>query len=194
MNTAAIHYHFGSKPELVRAILGRRIEPLNAERARLLEEELERSAGERIPAEVLLRAFLLPMASDPHAIGDEMRRVHALFAWLHSEGERLPLSMQHHLEPIKLRFAEALARGRDLSVDEANERIGYAMGAMVQLMSHASGIVEAEPWAPEEFERRRERLFHFLAAGLDAPAHRTNQGRASADAQPAEPAPKAMNA
>ena len=38
VNLAATHYHFGSKEGLLRATVDRRMEPLNEERVRLLEE------------------------------------------------------------------------------------------------------------------------------------------------------------
>src|ERR1043166_6329556 len=36
-NLAAVHYHFGSKEGLVKAVFSRRLKPLNQERLRLLE-------------------------------------------------------------------------------------------------------------------------------------------------------------
>ncbi len=38
VNQAAVHYHYGSKDELLKAVLNRLIVPMNEERLRLLDE------------------------------------------------------------------------------------------------------------------------------------------------------------
>ena len=46
VNLAAVHYHFGSKEELIRAVFARRFEPINRERLRLLTDfEVAGKAG-----------------------------------------------------------------------------------------------------------------------------------------------------
>jgi len=55
-NIAAVNYHFGSKADLAKEVLLRRIEPINRERARRLDE-LPPDA----PAREVLRAFLEPV-------------------------------------------------------------------------------------------------------------------------------------
>jgi AcrR family transcriptional regulator len=58
VNVAAIHYHYGSKEQLLRATLERIVAPVNAERLRLLDEAL---AGAGPPSiEAILSAFLCP--------------------------------------------------------------------------------------------------------------------------------------
>jgi len=54
VNLAAVNYHFGSKEELVKAVLRRRIEPINDERRRRLD------AMQTPTLEGIVRAFLEP--------------------------------------------------------------------------------------------------------------------------------------
>lgn len=60
VNVAAVHYHFGSKETLLRAVLDRIIRPLNEMRLRLLDEALAGSAGRPLPVETVLEAFIRP--------------------------------------------------------------------------------------------------------------------------------------
>src|SRR5258707_12317150 len=60
VNVAAIHYYFGSRDELLRAVLDRIIKPLNARRLALLKQSLDAHHGRPLPVEEILRALLLP--------------------------------------------------------------------------------------------------------------------------------------
>ena len=68
VNLAAVNYHFGTKDELVREVLRRRIEPLNKERFDELARR-EASAGPSGPSvEEIIDAFIGPalrLSSDP---------------------------------------------------------------------------------------------------------------------------------
>ncbi|NUU26139.1 MAG: helix-turn-helix transcriptional regulator, partial [Streptomycetaceae bacterium] len=57
-NSAAVHYHFGSKHDLIAAILHRRLEALAARREQLL---LELEADERPSLRKVVEALLLPV-------------------------------------------------------------------------------------------------------------------------------------
>src|SRR5689334_415996 len=59
VNLASIHYHFGSKQELLDAIIARRAGPVNQERRASLDALEKRGTP---PVEKVLPAFLEPMA------------------------------------------------------------------------------------------------------------------------------------
>ena len=63
VNVAAIHYYFGSRDELLRAVLDRIIKPLNARRLALLNESVASHHGRPLPVEEILRAFLFPTSN-----------------------------------------------------------------------------------------------------------------------------------
>src|SRR5581483_7516693 len=62
VNLAAIHYHFGSKEDLLAAVVARKAGPVNEERLALLDK-LEAQSGKRPPSvRKVLEAWFLPMA------------------------------------------------------------------------------------------------------------------------------------
>lgn len=68
VNLASINYHFGSKVQLVQAVLKRRLEWINLERIRLLDELEKQAAPNPVKPSQLVDAFfgtLLRHASDP---------------------------------------------------------------------------------------------------------------------------------
>jgi AcrR family transcriptional regulator len=60
VNLAAIHYHFGSKEDLIAAVFERRVVPVNEARLAALGA-VEKASGKRIPKlEAILEAFIRP--------------------------------------------------------------------------------------------------------------------------------------
>jgi AcrR family transcriptional regulator len=60
INPALAHYHFGSKENLLREILTRRMAPLSDERVRLLDELLSRQGDPPYTLREALHAFIAP--------------------------------------------------------------------------------------------------------------------------------------
>lgn len=60
-NAAVVNYHFGSKDELIKAILADRLERIDADRGRLLDQAL--SGGQPPELTALLAALVLPQVS-----------------------------------------------------------------------------------------------------------------------------------
>ena len=75
VNLAAVNYHFGSKTGLLFAVVERRVNPVNAERLRLLDT-LE-SGPEPPELEAVLRAFIAPAFScGPHPPEIRKKKIH----------------------------------------------------------------------------------------------------------------------
>lgn len=163
VNSAAIHYHFGSKEGLIEALFSRRITPINEERlARLRAMEKSGQADH----ESLLRAFLEPMlgVSVPHG-GEGQRARAALGRIFLEEPESFGSLAEAHVSEVKARFAAALARLSAIDSDEATERIEYAMGAMLHAFARRALASRELPDAGD-VQLRMQRLIRFLTAGF----------------------------
>jgi AcrR family transcriptional regulator len=60
VNVAAVHYHFGDKPAVLRAVTSRVVDPLNARRFRLLELAEATAAPDPPPLAAVMNAFVRP--------------------------------------------------------------------------------------------------------------------------------------
>jgi len=168
LNPAAVHYHFGSKQILLRALLERRIDPLNQERRVLLDHVLR--DGES-PLEGILDAYLRPVLR--HSGGATGALNSLLFG--------LPEDVRSELVddlfgPIHRRFHAALRKALpDLSVGEVEERFRFAVAIMLHV---ASGQIDIYPSDARSLPRRSSEdrlraIVAFLAHGMRAPGSRT---------------------
>jgi len=60
VNVAAIHYHFGSKEEVLRGVTDRIVGPLNQRRFEMLDAAVEAAAPDLPPIEDIVGAFIRP--------------------------------------------------------------------------------------------------------------------------------------
>lgn len=166
-NLGAITYHFGTKQALTRAVIDRRLEPLNEERSRLLEQA-ERARAPRPPRlEDVLHAAIFPtielMRRHPHFMrivgrllcdpSDRIRR-HVEAKPLFRRFLRAIASAAPHLPPMELAWRVHFVRGALLGTWTASDslRSGRGNGAS----RDGDGLVA-------------RRLIEFAAAGLRAP-------------------------
>jgi len=175
-SVSAANYHFGSKEELLRATLLRRVGPMNARRLERLDALERRAAGAPLPLEAILEAYLRPLFEE-----QEMRS-HARFvaARLYSDPPELVSTLKQELfGEVSRRFLDALGRVfPERTRAELGLRFQFSVGSMVHVMS---GNLQDAPHL-EEPEVQREaagellsdasvlrELVAFLAAGLRAP-------------------------
>jgi AcrR family transcriptional regulator len=169
-NLAAVHYHFGSKEALVRAVFSRRLQPLNEERLRLLDLCESGEGG----VEEVLRAFLEPLLRSVRARPDGARHFARLMGRSFSEpSEEMKTVLMEEFTPVVRRFTEALShRLPHLPETDVLWRFHFTAGAMSHtvgcghlLEQYSGGLCHGGD--PAE---ALDHLIAFLAAGLRAPA------------------------
>jgi AcrR family transcriptional regulator len=164
VNVAAVHYHFGSKEDLLDAIVTRKAGPLTEERLARLAE-VEARAGENAPdLEGVLKSFLMPMAPIAERNPTFVRLMGRMFI----EG-MMPQIVERHFQETVRRFIGALSRALPhLTRDELLWRVHFMIGAMAHTMM---GTPVFNLWDEQiDYATRLRRLVTFLCAGFRAPA------------------------
>jgi AcrR family transcriptional regulator len=201
VNLAAVHYHFGGKDELFRAMLSARLDPLNRERLALLAEYEKAAGGEPLACETLLNALFIPTlrlareAKRQGARTDFLRLLGRAYA---DPSPLLRRFLSERYASTAARFKDAFARALpQFPKRELSWRLHFVMGAL------AYTLAGTDPWkliaalssdkAPDRSSDRGadegendamllRRLAPFLAAGLKAPlpepAHREAAAKA----------------
>jgi AcrR family transcriptional regulator len=166
VNLAAINYHFGSKEGLARAVLTRRIEPLNAERLRLLDKAKACRGALRL--EDVLYAFVAPTIRLFRRNPWFMKILGRLSSEASSALRKDFLAQFEHLVQ---RFAAALACALPGAPAEENFwRMSFLYGAMVQIWCGAEDLenISRGVCRLSDDALLVRRLVDFGAAGLRA--------------------------
>lgn len=186
VNLAALNYHFGTKDGVIDAVLSRRIEPLNKERIRLLEQ-FERESGDTHPAlEKILAAFLGPaihLAVHQESGGKKFMRL--MGRVLSEPNEFLKKVISKHFRELTHRFERAFRLALpDIKAEEVFWRLHFVIGSMAHTMAHSltpefieilkergseSAGTISDAFIPSmDADRVLNYLIHFSAAGLRA--------------------------
>ncbi len=165
VNLAAIHYHFGTKDDLLDAVIARRVGPVNEERQRLLEEVEARAGSGPPPVRQVLEAWLVPMAEAADRDSSFVRLMGRVMA----EG-MLPQIVQRHFKRQADRITAALQRALpELPEEELLWRVHFTAGAISRTMCAENDFTGLNS-DMKDFRQRIERLVTFLTAGFEAPA------------------------
>jgi len=169
VNLASVNYHFGSKDGLINGVIVRRINPLNEERFRLLEELNEIYTEREVPVEKILYALLIPgirlCFSNPHflrfagqIVSDPDQEVYHIFV--------------SQFELVFKRFRDAFKCSlTHLPEHELMWRMHFLIGAMIHTWTNHSGLncLSGGVCKLNNEEEVANRLIGFCSAGLKAP-------------------------
>jgi len=168
VNLAAVHYHFGSKEDLLDELIQNKAAAVNAERLARLDRFEAEAGGKPVPVDKVLAAFFEPMIES----GTRNPQFVKLMGRMQAEG-LLPAVVAKHFQPTLVRFTQALRRAvPHVPEGELLSRFQFMIGAMSHAVCGLRHVAIQSP-APIEipdFRRTMRRLMVFLSAGLQAPA------------------------
>jgi AcrR family transcriptional regulator len=169
VNLAALHYHFGSKEQLLSEIFAARAKPIAEERVRLLNEVL--SSPENPPLlERILEAFLRPALT----IGSDLRFGGRAFVKLRARLATEPEAVSRKIlanafDESSGEFLTAFGRALpDIPQADIEWRFHFMLGAMFYTMADAGRIQSLTNGRcdPGNVEAALKYIIPFLAAGF----------------------------
>ena len=171
VNLAAIHYHYGSKEELLDEVVMRKAGPLNEERLALLNRYQAEAGSAPLSVGKVIEAFLAPAFS----LKDRNPEFVKLMGRMYAEG-LMPAIVGKHFQPMASRFMEGL---RLASPDLPNEELLWRIHFMIGTMAHSlcgppdtrpvAGVVMGSELPTFDAQRVIQLLVVFLEAGFRAP-------------------------
>jgi len=171
VNIAAIHYHFGSKEELLERIFEKRCGPMNTERLRLLSECRE-GKGRPPMLEQILEAYLRPsliFPDDPQGAARFLR----LRAVLSHENESLAADLiSRHFNEVSRTFAAAISKQLpQFNQEQVYWRFQFLLSAQYYTLSNPGRvkILSEGLCDPSDAEQALRHMVPFCAAVFRAP-------------------------
>src|SRR5664280_629265 len=165
VNLAAVHYHFGSKEDLLDAVVARKVTPVNDARLAWLDRVEAEAGSGPLKVEKVLESFLIPTAEMTSGNPEFVRLMGRMF----TEG-MMPRIRERHFRVTSLRFVTALRRAiPELPEEELLWRVHFMVGAMAHTMCIAP-LFPQIAGDPADLVPRMQRLVTFLGAGFRAAA------------------------
>jgi AcrR family transcriptional regulator len=177
VNLAAVNYHFGSKESLMQEVFRRRLDWLNEERMRVINEMERQAAGAALKPSQIVDGFfgtLLRMAEDNERGGMTFLRL--LGRTLTDPSEFIRTFLAHEYAEVVNRYKEALFLALpDVPREEIVWRFHFMLGATSYAIAGTDSLQVVTDWQIDDsktmdrLDRLVPRLMSFLMGGLRAP-------------------------
>lgn len=174
-NSAAMHYHFGSKETLIRAIFERRLGPINETRERLIAEV----CAAQNPPDIakLLTAFIGPTLALGGTPGEQYFRVLAGRASMDPAPE-VRRTVFEFYDSVGKCFVDAMERAcPHLDREELFWRLACVYGAMIYVRVDNGRLQQilGEDLSLADADIALHHIVPFLTAGLSIPSVTTGR-------------------
>ena len=177
VNLAAVNYHFGSKEALIQEVFRRRLNWLNEERMRALDELEATADGQPLKPSQIVDAFfgtMIRMAEDEERGGVIFLRL--LGRTLTEPSDFIRAFLAHEYKTVVERYKEALFRSLpNVPKAEIVWRFHFMLGATSYAIAGTDALRLVTDWGIEaedsedRLDRLLPRLISFLFGGLRAP-------------------------
>ncbi len=175
VNLAAVNYHFQSKDELVRAVILRRIRPVNQRRLEMLME-IEASSNLSLPA--VLNCLYEPIIDMSIEMESKGLRVGQMLGRLYTEPNLISQDlMGNEMRPIFQKFTAALTKLLPhLTLQEVMWRLHFSVGVLAHTLAAGNKLAtlsngQVNPHDKHEVLKQMKR---YAIAGLMAETKEQN--------------------
>lgn len=191
VNLAAVNYHFGSKEALMQEVFRRRLDWLNEERLRILNEFEAQAEGKPLKPSQIVDGFfgtLLRMANDEQRGGMTFLRL--LGRTLTDPSEFIRTFLAHEYVDVLDRYREALFNSLpNVPHEEIVWRFHFMLGATSYAIAGTDSLRLVTDWkltdadSLDRLDRLVPRLMSFLLGGLRAPLPQFADDAASVESE-----------
>jgi AcrR family transcriptional regulator len=173
VNLAAVNYHFGSKEDLYKEVLLRRIRPLNEERLALLANAEQLAGDQSVPLHAILDSFIRPLlrrATDDKTGG--MPFLQLICRDLSDPRPFLFELLAGEFDPLVARYTRSFTQALPhLSMSELFWRMQFTIGGMLYAAVRHRDFERASGGLCQgaDLDGCIGRLINFCAAGMMSP-------------------------